>query len=179
MTSKKYKTLKAISTLTNLNNILNNSLLFCLIDAKHFSNKEAILLKQNFRSLGLKMFVTNNVFLKFFNNVFKLHTHRRFWISLKYGNLVIFYCDSLSSISSIIKFFDSDLFFKKLMLSTLIFYFEKRFLYTKDFLHLLNSSKDEAFKQLLHLLVFFCSTPINKLVFFMKHSLYHINFRKY
>lgn len=177
MTAKKYKTLKTVSTLTNLNNIFKNSLFFCFIDAKCFNNKELISLKQSFFSLGLKMFIVNNVFLKFFNNAFKLYVHRCLWTSLKYGNLVVFYCDNVFSIPSIVRFFDSDVFFKKLRLSTLIFYFEKRFLYAKDFLNTLKTSKDEALKKLLCLLVVFSSALTNKLIFFIRHCLCHINFK--
>ncbi len=148
MLIKKYKTLKSISTILNLNNIIKNSSFFCFVQVKHFNHNEWSTLKQMIYPSGLNIFVCKNAFIDS-KNVFP-NLPKNLWNSLNQGNLIILYSNNGSVLTN--KFFVADLFLKKVKMSPLIFYFLNRFFTPKIFFNICETSKHEVFYNLICIL---------------------------
>ena len=172
MLIKKYKTLKSISTILNLNNIIKNSSFSCFVQVKHLNHDEWLVLKQLIRPLDLNIFVCKSAFLESRNVLFNLPKH--IWHNLNKGNLVILY--STSSVSTLKNtFFAVDLLLKKIKMSPLIFYFFNRFFSPKDFFKISKISKSEACYNLISILQYRNYGISNKLVFVNRLFLYNLN----
>jgi hypothetical protein len=161
MLIKKYKTVKYISTLSNLNNIIKRSPFFCLVQVKHLNHHEWSALKQTAYSFDLNIFICKNTFLKSKHSLLNLPKH--LGNNLFYGNLVILYSNSNLFSSQINRFLLSELFLKRIKICPLIFYSLHRFFLPKDFINSYKISKDDAFKNLIYILQFHSYNIINKL----------------
>ena len=173
MLIKKYKTLKSISTILNLNDIFKNSSFFCFIQVKHLNHNDWFVLKQLIRSLDLNIFVCKNAFLELRSTLFNLP--KCLWNNLNNGNLVILYSNKRSTSLTIDKFFAADQFLKKIKMFPLIFYFLGKFLFLKDFLKISKLSKNEVFHGLVSILQYCNYNIANKLIYCNKLFVYNLN----
>ena len=175
MLIKKYKTLKSVSTILSLNNIVTNSSFFCFVQIKHLDNNEWLVLKQLLFPFSLNIFICKNAFLKSRNVLFNLPKYS--WDNLSRGNLVILYSNNYSISLSSRQFFTSNLFLKKIKMFPLIFYYLKRFFLPEDFFKLLKFSKYENFYRLIYILQCHNYGILNKLVFANKLFLCNLNYK--
>ena len=173
MLIKKYKTLKSISTILNLNDIFKNSSFFCFIQVKHLNHNDWFVLKQLIRSLDLNIFVCKNAFLELRSTLFNLP--KCLWNNLNNGNLVILYSNKRSTSLTIDKFFAADQFLKKIKMFPLIFYLLGKFLFLKDFSKISKFSKNEVFHGLVSILQHGNYDIANKLIFCNKLFLRNLN----
>lgn len=171
MLIKKYKTLKSISTILNLNNIIKNSSFFCFVQVKHLNHNEWSALKQIIYPSGLNIFVCKNAFLSSKNVLLNLPKY--LWNSLNQGNLIILYSKNGSVLTN--KFFVADLFLKKIKMSPLIFYFLNRFFSPKNFFNICETSKYEVFFNLIRVLQHHSYDISNTLTLANKALLYNLN----
>lgn len=176
MSIKKYKTLKSISTLFNLNKVLKKSSFFCFVQIKHLNHNEWLILKQMTYPLNLKILVCKNTFLKSRNVL--LNLPKNLLNSLNYGNLFILYSYNYSNVFSINKFFVTDLIFKKINMFPLIFYLLGRFFYLKDFIEMSRTSRTDAFSNLIFILEHHNYSALNKLTFANKYFLSNLPTKK-
>jgi hypothetical protein len=173
MLIKKYKTLKSISTLSKLNNIIKDSSFLCFVQVKHLNHNEWLILKQIIHPFGLNVFVCKNTFLKSKNILFNLT--KLFGCNLSHGNLVILYSSCKLTYTLSDKFFTVDLFLKKIKMSPLIFYFLNRFLFSKHFFNLCKTSKQQAFYNLISILEYHNYNILTNLISTNKLLLTNLN----
>jgi len=142
MPSKKYKILRSIYILSNLNNILKKSTFIGFFQLKSLDFENSIQIKQLTLGLNLKTFVCKNSFLKQ-NKLIPLSLLS----SVSQGCVVILYSFS--------KFSNFDIFnniANKTKLLPLFFYFENKFMFLKKLLLLSNISKTDKLIELIYLL---------------------------
>lgn len=176
MLIKKYKTLKSISTLSNLSIIIKNSSFFCIVQVKHLNHNEWSELKKIIYPLGLNIFVCKNTFLKSKNAILNLPKH--LMNNLSHGKSAILYStrNLFSSLTN--SFFATDLFLRKVKMSPLIFYFLGRFLLPKDFFNVYKTSKHDAFCNLISILQYHSYDIPNKLTSANKLLLINLNHKR-
>ena len=175
MLIKKYKTLKSISTILNLNNIFKSSSFFCFIQIKHLNHNEWFALKQLIRPLNLNIFVCKNAFLESKSTLFNLPEY--LWNNLNNGNLAILYSNK-SSISFVTNaFFTTNPLLKKVKMFPLLFYFLGKFLFLRDFLNISKLSKNEVFYNFIHILQYANYDIVNKLTSCNKLLVCNINYK--
>ena len=175
MSIKKYKTLKSISTILNLNNIFKSSPFLCFIQVKHLNHSNWLVLKQLIRPLNLNIFISKNAFLQSRSVLSNLPKY--LWDNLNNGNLVILYSNKSSTSSIINRLFATDQFLKKIKIFPLIFYFLGKFLFFRDFLKISKFSKNEAFYNLIYILQHGNYYIANKLILCNKLFLCNLNFK--
>ena len=176
MLIKKYKTLKSISTLSNLDIIIKNSSFFCIVQVKHLNHNEWFELKKIIYPLGLNIFVCKNTFLKSKNAILNLPKH--LMNNLSHGKSAILYStrNLFSPLTN--SFFATDLFLRKVKMSPLIFYFLGRFLLPKDFFNVYKTSKHDAFCNLISILQYHSYDILNKLTSANKLLLINLNHKR-
>jgi hypothetical protein len=174
MLIKKYKTLKSISTILNLNNIIKNSSFFCFVQVKHLNHNEWLVLKQIICPLGLNIFICKNAFL--YSRSLLLSLSKHLWNNLNQGNLIILYSNSDSLLTN--KFFVTDLLLKKIKMSPLIFYFLDRFFFPKDFFNICKTSKYDVYYNLICVLQYRNYDFSNKLTLVNKLLLHNLNSKR-
>lgn len=171
MVTKKYKTLKSISTILNLNNIIKLSSFLCFVQVKHLNHSEWFVLKQIIYQSDLNIFACKNSFLGLKSLLPGISKY--LWSNLNQGNLIILYSNNYSVLTN--KFFVADLALKKMKMSPLIFYFFDRFFFSKDFFKIYKSLKCDVFYNLIYILQY-CSYDIsNKLTLVNKVLFYNLN----
>ena len=174
MLIKKYKTLKSISTVLNLYNIIKISSFFCFVQVKHLNHSEWSILKRIIYPYGLKIFVCKNAFLHSKNVLLNLPKH--LWNSLNQGNLIILYSNNGSVLTN--KFFTADLPLKKIKMSPLVFYFLNRFFSPKTFFNICGISKNEVFYHLISILQHRSYDIFKSLTLANKILLYNLNSKR-
>jgi hypothetical protein len=175
MSIKKYKTLKSISTILNLNDIFKSSPFFCFIQVKHLNHSNWLVLKQLIRPLNLNIFISKNALLQSRSVLSNLPKY--LWDNLNNGNLAILYSNKSSTSSIINRLFTTDQFLKKIKIFPLIFYFLGKFLFFRDFLRISKFSKNEAFYNLIYTLQHGNYYIANKLILCNKLFLCNLNFK--
>ncbi len=176
MSIKKYKTLKSISTLFNLNKVLKNSSFFCFVQIKHLNHNEWLILKQMTYSLNLKILVCKNTFLRSRNIL--LNLPKKLLNSLNHGNLFILYSYNYANVFALNKIFNAELSLKKINIFPLIFYYLDRFFYLQDFLEISRISRIDAFSKLISILEYHNYSALNKLVYSNKYLLFNLPTKK-
>jgi ribosomal protein L10 len=176
MSIKKYKTLKSISTLFNLNKVLKNSSFFCFVQIKHLNHNEWLILKQMTYSLNLKILVCKNTFLRSRNIL--LNLPKKLLNSLNHGNLFILYSYNYANVFALNKIFNAELSLKKINIFPLIFYYLDRFFYLQDFLEISRISRIDAFSKLISILEHHNYSALNKLVYSNKYLLFNLPTKK-
>jgi hypothetical protein len=173
MLIKKYKTLKFISALVKLNNIIRNSCFFCLIQAKHLTDNEWINFKKLAISFNLNIYICKNSFLK--SKVFPFNLTANMLNSLNQGNLTILY--SINNLSSSLTnhFFIEDFLLRKIKMSPLIFYSFNRFFHPEKYFKLLKLAKQEYFYKIIVMLKYSSCTILNEMISTSKFFLLKLN----
>lgn len=142
MSSKRYKTLRSVYIISNLNHIFKESTFIGFFQLKSLDFENSILIKQLTFRLNLKTFVCKNSFFKK-NKLFP----PQLLLSISQGPIVAIY--------SFVKLLNFDIVNKiinDIKLEPLIFYFNNKFMFLKTLLLLSNVSKNDLFVQMINLL---------------------------
>ena len=152
MLIKKYKILKSTIALSSLNKIFLNSKFIILFQSKHLSSENWIKFKKLMFTLGLKTFVSKNIFVK--KSLLK-QISMATCCHLSQGNIITLYHKvkplHITTFNIILSFIKTE----KLFMFPLICRLYNKFLFLKHVHYLLSFSEKNIFLQLTSILDFY------------------------
>ena len=152
MVIKKYKILKSTIALSNLNKIFLNTRFIILFQSKHLSSENWIKFKKLIFTLGLRTFVSKNIFVK--KSLLK-QIPITTCSHLSQGNIITLYhktkSPDISTLNIILSFIKTE----KSFMFPLIFRLYNKFLFLKHIDYLLSLSEKSIFLQLTYILDFY------------------------